>query len=38
MKPDDFMTPGESRRFWLTLAAFLLMDIALIAVVLWVLK
>lgn len=33
-----YQTKEESRRFWLTLAALLGADIALIAVVLWVVK
>jgi len=32
----EFLTPGESRRFWVTLGVFMAADIALIAFVLWV--
>jgi hypothetical protein len=34
---NDFMTPGESRRFWVTLGLFLTADLLLIAFVLWAL-
>jgi len=33
----DFLTPAERRRFWITLAAFLAADVAVIAFVLWAL-
>ena len=34
----QYLSPGEAKRFWWTLAAFIAADIALIAVVLWMLK